>query len=186
MLEISPVAREALFRAIPAGVIFIDDRSRIVDTNPAAEMILGIDASTVLGLPATEAISGWPELQEFLESEPSDHRVDIPCHREGTLRYYTVVRTPLPGHRNRDRGAILIIQDITPRKEAEQGMEIARTHIALLNSITRHDILNLVTGASGYLQLAHPDGSLPPRCPPLPAEPGIRHQGDPAGDRIHP
>jgi len=159
LLEISPVAREALFRAIPAGVIFIDDRSRIVDMNPAAEAILGIDASSVLGLQATEAISGWPEFQEYLESDPPDRMLDLPCYRDGTLRYYTIIRTPLPVHR--ERGAILIIQDITARKEAEQGMEIARTHIALLNSITRHDILNLVTGASGYLQLIQMDPSHP-------------------------
>jgi len=127
--------------------------------NPAAEVILGIDASSVLGLQAKEAISGWPEFQEYLESDPPDRMVDLPCHRDGSLRYYAVIRTPLPVHRG--RGSILIIQDITAQKEAEQGMKTARTHISLLNSITRHDILNLVTGASGYLQLIQMDPSHP-------------------------
>ncbi|MDD1686020.1 PAS domain S-box protein [Methanoregula sp.] len=47
-----------------------------------------------------------------------------------------------------------IIRDITKRKETELALQQALEKLGMLSSITRHDILNQLTGLRGYLGLA--------------------------------
>ena len=51
-------------------------------------------------------------------------------------------------------GIVFIIRNISDRKAAETALLQAREKLSLLNRITRHDILNLLTGIIGYLDIA--------------------------------
>ena len=46
-----------------------------------------------------------------------------------------------------------LVQDITERKQAEKALELANKKLQLLNSITRHDILNQITTLNIYHSL---------------------------------
>jgi len=48
---------------------------------------------------------------------------------------------------------VLVVRDITDRKNAEKALRIAGEKISLLTQLTRHDINNLVSALSGYLLL---------------------------------
>ena len=50
-----------------------------------------------------------------------------------------------------------ILQDITGRKQAEAALRQANRQLNMLNSITRHDILNKVTSILAYLTLPQDD-----------------------------
>jgi signal transduction histidine kinase len=50
-------------------------------------------------------------------------------------------------------GLILILHDITQRKNAEKALKKAHEKISLLTHLTRHDISNLIMVVSGYLEL---------------------------------
>jgi signal transduction histidine kinase len=52
-------------------------------------------------------------------------------------------------------------QDITDRKKAEEALHRANRQLSLLSGITRHDILNKITGILGYLKLAEMKSSDP-------------------------
>ena len=52
-------------------------------------------------------------------------------------------------------GASTIIRDITERKRAENALAMANKKLNILNSITRHDILNQLTAIQGFLELYH-------------------------------
>ena len=47
-----------------------------------------------------------------------------------------------------------ILRDITERKRVEDAIEIANKKLNLMNQITRHDILNTITGLLGCLDMA--------------------------------
>ncbi len=47
-----------------------------------------------------------------------------------------------------------LLTDITERKKADEALRVANRQLNLLSGITRHDILNKVTGILGYLELA--------------------------------
>jgi len=54
-------------------------------------------------------------------------------------------------------GVVFVIRDITERKAKESALRIANEKISLLTRLTRHDISNLVTALSGYLELMRDD-----------------------------
>ncbi|MGA2104348.1 PAS domain S-box protein [Methanoregula sp.] len=47
-----------------------------------------------------------------------------------------------------------VLRDITDHRQAENAMQLANKKLNLLNSITRHDILNTVTGVIGCVDMA--------------------------------
>ncbi len=49
---------------------------------------------------------------------------------------------------------LLSFRNVTDRKHAEEALRAANEKLNLLSGITRHDILNMVTGILGYIELA--------------------------------
>jgi|WetSurMetagenome_2_1015567.scaffolds.fasta_scaffold00450_19 PAS domain S-box-containing protein len=52
-----------------------------------------------------------------------------------------------------------ILHDVTERKRAEDAIELANKKLNLMNNITRHDILNTITGLLGCVDMAKAAGS---------------------------
>jgi PAS domain S-box-containing protein len=52
-----------------------------------------------------------------------------------------------------------ILRDVTERKRVEDAIEIANKKLNLMNQITRHDILNTITGLFGCVDMAKATGS---------------------------
>jgi PAS domain S-box-containing protein len=53
--------------------------------------------------------------------------------------------------RNTTSGVTVTVMDITDRKRSEDALKRASHQVALLNSVTRHDILNKLTALRGYI-----------------------------------
>ncbi len=58
LLDIVPVARDAVIENMSDGVIVLDVQHRILDLNPAAQQIIGQPDAEVIGRPAAEMLSG--------------------------------------------------------------------------------------------------------------------------------
>ncbi len=75
------------------------------------------------------------------------------CSNGSTILFENSVRLL----RNKEGEPVSILgigHDITERKRAEEALQLTNTKLQLLSSITRHDILNKVMIARGYLGLA--------------------------------
>ncbi len=92
---------------------------------------------------------------------------------EGDLQYLNAkTGNPVDVHamtfiiRNPETGASLYLAnvslDITDRKKAEAALKEVNKKLNLLGSITRHDILNQVTVAEGYMEILEMDEIFPP------------------------
>jgi PAS domain S-box-containing protein len=53
-------------------------------------------------------------------------------------------------------GVLSIVRDVTERRQIQMALQRANEKLNLMNSITRHDILNKLTVVSGYLGLMEP------------------------------
>src|SRR6266571_2284216 len=73
LLDIVPVAREAVIESMSDAVIVLDVQNRIVDLNPAAQRLAVCTASKAVGQPFSQVFAHWPELvkhyQEVSEAE---------------------------------------------------------------------------------------------------------------------
>ena len=58
-LGLLPVARDLVVEAMADGVVVVDGRGRVLDLNPAAARLLGVDADAAVGRPVGELIEAW-------------------------------------------------------------------------------------------------------------------------------
>ena len=61
-------------------------------------------------------------------------------------------------------GYIGILRDVTDRKYAEDAIELANKKLNLMNDVTRHDILNTITGVYGCIDMANATASAEERA----------------------
>lgn len=143
-----------ILRTLPEGVILTNPAGKIIVANQAAAKILGVPEEDLPGqamasyLPA--GVSATLRSALMYKGSVTDLEVDL-AGRSRTVGSIagTLVRDPS----GRIAGAVLIIRDITDRKAAEVSLKLANEKISILSQMTRHDIGNLLTALSGYLDL---------------------------------
>ena len=100
----------------------IDSLGRIVDLNQAAQSILNIPSKKVIGRPAGEVLSRWPDLIGFFKKAKTVNK-EIGVEVNQVQRSYDLQISPLTDRQVRITGSLIVLRDITARKEAEQERE---------------------------------------------------------------
>lgn len=123
LLDIIPVAREAVIESMSGAVIVLDEHDRIVDLNPAAQKLSIRTASKAVGQPFTQVFSVWPELVERYRDE-TDAYTEIVLGEGDTPRYFYLRISPL--YRRTDdfvvAGRLIVLNDITEHMQAERSL----------------------------------------------------------------
>jgi diguanylate cyclase (GGDEF)-like protein/PAS domain S-box-containing protein len=111
-----PVAREALFESMNDGLLVLNSRCELVDFNPVARVLLGLNETDV-GRPDAEVLARWPELAALClrthNSQETIERIE-----EGKTKFYSVRLTPLCGAEGQRAGVLLLLHDITDEHKA--------------------------------------------------------------------
>ncbi len=119
LLDLVPVARGVLLEVMGDGMIVLDDQDRIMDLNPAARSLAGASPSVVTQ-PAAAALPGWGDMLSVVplggEAVEAAHPLD--ASRILELRAFPLGRRP-----GRMTGRIVVIRDITLRRNAEKERE---------------------------------------------------------------
>ena len=138
-------ALKRILDALPCGVIVIDANDGIVLVNPEAGRLLGTSdnsASLLKQFPA--------HIQPLLKAAIArDDEHEIALDAEKTSRWLSIRRTALHVEPSQDNGRgadqfVLILRDVTARKEAEQQRETSRKMLALgeMAAVLAHEIRN--------------------------------------------
>jgi diguanylate cyclase (GGDEF)-like protein/PAS domain S-box-containing protein len=155
--QVEALARfEAIYAAAVIGIAVVDDRGRVVETNPALNEILGYSADELLGKsledhahPADvseEAIA----FEQLMRGERDFYRIEKRYYaKNGSLVWAYVAVSPVRDADGTPRLAIEMIEDITQRKLAEaqlrayaEASEYQAMHDALTglpNRVLFHD-----------------------------------------------
>lgn len=166
LLEIVPVARDAVIEGMDDGVIAVDLRGRVVDLNPAAQRILDHPASEVLGS-ALALVA--PDLDALIEG----YGASSEAHKEVELgggparRSYDLTLSSLRDREGRRTGWLLMLHDVTERKRVERELIRQRAELAHSNAelehfayLIAHDLrapLRSISGFSHILLEDHAD-----------------------------
>jgi len=138
-------ALKRILDALPCGVIVLDANDGIVLVNPEAGRLLGAPAD------AASLLKQFPaHIQALLKTalaRDDEHEVTLDSGK--SVRWLSIRRTALHTEPSPDSGLgpdqfILILRDITARKEAEQQRETSRNILALgeIAAVLAHEIRN--------------------------------------------
>ena len=120
-LDITPLARNAVFQSINNGVLVLDPHGRIVDSNAAAGKVMGRTAVSMIGRLAADA---WPEGARLLERSDATATtyVEFSVGEGSARRTYDVAFGPVQGDAGALVGRLVVFNDVTERKAAEDAL----------------------------------------------------------------
>jgi PAS domain S-box-containing protein len=114
LLDVMPPAYKSLFDSMKNGVLVLDPLERIMDINPAAETLLGIDTKCI-GRYSNEKLDMWNEISP---KGKKDGIYNIKLE-DTNIKSVEVQFTPIY-QQGLFSGWIYIFEDITNRKNAEE------------------------------------------------------------------
>ncbi|MGC9398682.1 MAG: histidine kinase N-terminal 7TM domain-containing protein [Anaerolineae bacterium] len=124
VFDIMPIAVDTVIESIDDGVMVLDHEQRIVHLNPAAQAMLGAPAFD----PNEEEIRTLlPQAVAVLENAQAHTGLqEIVIPHDGKSRYYELRSSPLYDQHKNFAGQLLLLHDITHRKEVEQELRQAK------------------------------------------------------------
>ncbi len=156
LLDLAPVALRQLFAGMTDGLVVLDAQDRVVDTNPAARQLFGVEDNPV-GVPA-RSLAGWDQIMPA-HWGTGEERIETRFPGE-PARYLDLRVTTIAGREGAVAGRLVVIRDITARREVELERErlIGELKKALADIRTLRGLLPICAGCkkirndSGYWQ----------------------------------
>ncbi len=133
MLDIVPMAREAIVQSMPDAVFVLDAQNRIVDLNPAAQRVFNRPAQEVIGQQAAAVVGDRPDLIENYRNVMAGQS-EITLGGGVAQRFYELRISPVTG-RGSHMGRIIVLHDITAHKLSEREILKRSEELAALNRI---------------------------------------------------
>jgi PAS domain S-box-containing protein len=169
LFTISPEnAATNIIKTMPDGLILSDMNGVILIINEQGAGIFGEEKRGLIGRSIDQILPGrtcQDITQKIHQSEIfSDLEVFIPGMQ---TRAISIAGSPIRDPEGNPAGIILIVRDISSRKESERALELANKKNSLVARLTRHDISNLVTPLYGYLSLLNEEERILPHDPQL-------------------
>jgi diguanylate cyclase (GGDEF)-like protein/PAS domain S-box-containing protein len=117
LLDIVPVAREAIVDRMNDGILVVDTQSRLLDINQTALRQLDWDGNQVIGLRPESAFPAYRDIfRRFEQVEEIQQEVVVTSDRQ---EYFEVSISPLYDRRSRLAGRLVVIHDVTAQHMAE-------------------------------------------------------------------
>lgn len=121
LLDIVPIARDAVIESMDTAVIVLDDHARVLDLNSAAQRIFGQQFRAAIGSPSSRLFEAWPNLIHYCDDAPSA-RIEATVLAPASPCWYDVRVSPLRDRSGHITGRIVILDDITAHIQAEQAV----------------------------------------------------------------
>jgi len=140
MANVMPAVRRLLFEQHRDGVVVLDGECRLIDLNPAARRLLGVE-EPVHGTAAAGLLPFWPQVAAAVEGADGQP-VEI-AHGGNVLE---VRCTPIRDARRQTIGRLVVLHDVTEHSRLIRELNAYARTVA-------HDLKNPLSAASGYLDL---------------------------------
>jgi PAS domain S-box-containing protein len=148
---------ERTFEAVPDMIAIIGRDYHIVRVNKAMADRLGVHPEEAMGKACYELVHHSTNPPGFcphgsLLGDGKEHAQEI--HEDTLNADFLVTASPLHDEDGNITGSVHVMRDITELKHASDALRLANNKLTMLSSITRHDILNKLTGLKMYLELS--------------------------------
>jgi diguanylate cyclase (GGDEF)-like protein/PAS domain S-box-containing protein len=141
LLDLAPIARYSLVETMAEGMLVLDQQNRVVDTNPAAQRLLGKRAVIAIGKYIGDIFSAWPELKKLFFQNNPEKRTEMTVQNTGG-DYLEISISPVHDRQDRFTGQFVVIRDITEKRriqdEIQQANEHLRQQLAEIETLQAH------------------------------------------------
>lgn len=145
-LVMLPIARDRVIDSMTDGMIVVDAHDRIIDMNPAAQAILELSPSDVMGQSAVEYLHPW--YLQLSQKDVAD--AEMTTMQQGEVRVYDVRSSALRGRGGHLSGRLFLLRDISERKQAEQALQ------KLLHAMETTEVGITITNEQGRIEYVNP------------------------------
>ena len=125
LLDVVPEARDLAIEFMDDSVIVINRRFRVLDVNPAAQVLFGVKAVEVIGRDLTDYLPLTAELRAGI-SQPERFQQDIVLKRNGQEVQFELRSFRLSSWYGRPAGRLVLLHDVTETKLLEQNLRQAK------------------------------------------------------------
>ena len=150
VLDVKPVVREEVIDNMSDALVVVSPDDRVIDYNKATVDLLVEKGGKAIGLPLPESLPFGRQLQEMIAQGKTKGDVTI-SGEKATSYEASIMPVTVQGE---DMARIVLLRDITERKDMEEELRTANSRLSTLSSITRHDLGNKLTAIEGYAILA--------------------------------
>ena len=144
LFDLQPIARKTTFEHIREGIVVLDANEHVVDFNPTARELLGLDADAV-GQPAATVVPRYAEIGA------AEGTVDLTVDADET-RFVEMSRSPLAPEER--RGWLVLLRDVTAREARTREVERQNERLDAFAGIVAHDLRNPLNVISVRAELA--------------------------------
>jgi len=143
---------EFIFRFLPDGTIVFANEAYCTYFKKPHNVILGRNIRDSISPDYQETF--FRQLQELTREDPVRSMDSRMLAGDGSTLWQQWSYRAIFGDRPEASGYQAVGRDITAQKNAESALVQAHRNLGVMNTITRHDILNQLTAVFGYLEIA--------------------------------
>ena len=133
LFDLLPIARDTLIENMKDGILVVDGKDRIVDTNPVANKLFDLLPTGLLGQKAEAVLPFWPEIEKSFQNTRAT-RTEI-LLQQNPPRYLDLHISPLYDRYKRFTGRLLVFRDITEHRKTETDLAQNVEELKILNRI---------------------------------------------------
>jgi len=141
LLDLTQVAQRTLTQTMLEGMVVLDVQGVVVDINPSAQQMLGVDEHTAIGQHVHNIFPtklNWETLAHSQRAE--DVEIEL---NEAESIYISLSVTPMRDQRGRCTGRLLVLHDITARRRAEIALRRRNDYLQALQQTGVELVLQL-------------------------------------------
>ncbi|MDP4090240.1 MAG: histidine kinase N-terminal 7TM domain-containing protein [Bacillota bacterium] len=126
MLDLVPIAYEAVISAMEDAVIVLDTQNRIIDLNNSAEAVFSETRNNLIGQPLSLLFREEDSLcSDIISSLKASGKFEL--HKGGIKRCYNMKISPILDKNKAAIGRFLLLNDITELEKAMEELRTAKT-----------------------------------------------------------